>query len=77
MPKETETKSKFFNFVIDEDRAEIMQMMLTVWSREWTKFAEQETETAIRLQVPMQELVAEWSEKVHEIGWCKDPDCKS
>jgi len=70
------TESKYFNLVIDEDRAEIIQIMMTVFSDEYPQFVRQERETAERLYPALINMAEEWSEKVHEIGWCKDPDCE-
>lgn len=74
MPKQT-NQSPFFNFVVDEERAELMQIMFSIMAQEWEGFAKVHPDRAVKLNPHIKDMVGEFSEKIHELGWCKAPDC--
>ena len=68
-------ETKTFNFIIDEDRAKLVQLMVTMTEYKWADFTRDMPKDAQQLRPVMMSFVEEFSEKVHERGWCKDPNC--
>jgi len=71
-----ETNSPFFTLVIDEERCKLLQLMMGMTHRQWADYAEAMPEDAEALDPVMLSLLKEVSEKMHERGWCKDPNCE-
>jgi hypothetical protein len=68
-------ESNIIPILFDEDRIELMQIMFTVFHREWNDFKHAEPERADALYPALMSLIKEVSDKMHEQGWCKDPNC--
>lgn len=66
---------KLFLLLIDEERAELMQVMFTCLYHQWEDFCEHVPDRAEVLRPVLKEYLKEFSNKMHEVGWCKDPDC--
>lgn len=64
-----------YTLVIDKERAEILQMVFNAAGddRELVPFIMQNYPGHEKVLL---DLITENAEKVHELGWCIDPNCK-
>jgi hypothetical protein len=67
--------TNLFTLVIDEDRAEVLQMMYTAFADRAEVLHSLFPEDMERLAPCLLELTKEIGVKVHENGWCKAEDC--
>lgn len=77
MSQETK-KSPHYVLVMDEKRNDILSLMYNVLAQ--IPVAKLTFNFALeRYKIPHADVEAftnEWTNKEHELGWCKDPDCK-
>jgi hypothetical protein len=65
-----------FNLVIDEDRAELMQILSTCLLIHMDDFVMSHPDRVATVVPALKSLMKDFSIKQHEMGWCKDPHCK-
>ena len=71
MPKQVN-----FHLIVDEERAEIMQVCFGLLIADWDGYRNSHPQRAEQLAPALKDFVKEFSDKVHAVGMCKDENCK-
>jgi len=75
----SEKSTAVFNLVIDKDRNKVLNLVIGGYQQmDGGKYADILMRSLVAEGVAevFLELLDELGEKVHDLGWCEDPDCQ-
>jgi len=72
----SEEKKIAFTMIVDDDRCEMLQVMCSSLMMDFFQFAQAHPDRAERVAKSMKSFIQEFSGKEHDMGWCRDENCK-